>query len=67
LFSGNHLKTITNLIEQLTLAEKQIVFEYLQKIEVKRRLLNFIDSKKNVPFSLNEITEEVKTVRAKRN
>jgi len=61
-----NVKTITDLIEQLTPIEQEELIEYLQKLDVKKRLQKFRERKQNIPLSLDEITAEVEKVRAER-
>lgn len=55
---------IKGLIGQLSEQEKIDVYKSLRKSVLKSRYLDFADRKKNIPISLDDITEAVEAVRS---
>lgn len=59
-------KQIVSVIDQMRGDEKIKLAEYLDDITWKERFLSFLESKKDIPLSIDEITDEVEIVRKKR-
>ncbi|MBA7530018.1 hypothetical protein ES705_22221 [subsurface metagenome] len=57
---------IKNLIDQLNMEEKERLAEYLDDQTLKRRFNKFLDSKKDIPVTPDEIAIEVEEVRQER-
>ena len=57
---------IKNLIDQLNMEEKERLAEYLDNQTLKRRFNKFVDSKKDIPVTQDEIAMEVEEVRQER-
>ena len=57
---------IKNLIDQLNMEEKERLAEYLDTQTLKRRFNKFLDSKKDIPVTPDEIAMEVEKVRQER-
>lgn len=57
---------IINLIDQLNMEEKERLAEYLDNQTIKRRFNKFLDSKKDIPVTPDEIAMEVEEVRQER-
>lgn len=59
-------KQILEIISQMKKDEKIKLAEYLNDITWKERFSSFLENKKNIPLTLDEITEEVEIVRKNR-
>ncbi len=57
---------IKNLIQQLDDNEKLDISRYLDELIIEKRIKIFINRKKDIPLSIEEITEEVEKEREKR-
>jgi hypothetical protein len=60
------ISQIKELIQQLDIEEKKDLSKYLDKLTLKTRLKDFINSKRDVPLTIEEITAEVEKVREER-
>jgi len=60
------LEHIKQIIIQLNNKEKEELSKYLDKMLLKQQLNNFIQNKKDIDISLEEITQEVEIVRTER-
>ena len=57
---------VKSLISQFSLKEKEDLARFLDDLTLRSRFRKILFSKKNVPISYEEITEEVEKVRAAR-
>ncbi len=57
---------IKNLIQQLDDNEKLDISRYLDELIIEKRIKIFVNRKKGIPLSIEEITEEVEKEREKR-
>jgi hypothetical protein len=57
------LEQLKKLINQLTFNEKEKLARYLDNQTLFLKLKQFMDSKKDIPITYEEITEEVEKVR----
>ena len=60
------ISQIKELIQQLDIEEKKDLSKYLDKLTLKTRLKDFINSKRDIPLTIEEITDEVEKEREKR-
>ena len=60
------ISQIKELIQQLDIEEKKDLSKYLDKLTLKTRLKDFINSKRGIPLTIEEITDEVEKEREKR-
>jgi len=60
------ISQIKELIQQLDIEEKKDLSKYLDKLTLKTRLKDFINSKRDVPLTIEEITAEVEKEREER-
>jgi hypothetical protein len=60
------IEQIKELINQFNNEEKEELARYLDKITMKDRFEKFLSSKKDIPLTYEEITEEVEKVRSQR-
>jgi hypothetical protein len=57
---------IKQLVDQLGSEERKTLTEYLEKKELASEIREFRKRNRNIPITLEEITEEVETVRKER-
>ena len=60
------ISQIKELIQQLDIEEKKDLSKYLDKLTLKTRLKDFINSKRDIPLTIEEITDEVEKEREER-
>ena len=60
------ISQIKELIQQLNIEEKKDLSKYLDKLTLKTRLKDFINSKRDIPLTIEEITAEVEKEREER-
>jgi hypothetical protein len=60
------ISQIKELIQQLDIEEKKDLSKYLDKLTLKTRLKDFINSKRDIPLTIEEITAEVEKEREER-
>ena len=61
-----NIKQLMELIYDLKIEEKQELSRFLDELLLEQRIKKFIESKKNIPISLEEISKEVEFERAER-
>ena len=57
---------VKELVDQLNKEDTMKLAEYLDEKTVKERFSTFLERKKDIPISFEEITEEVEAVRKER-
>ena len=60
------LKSLRELIYKLNPYEQEEISRFLDELILEKRIKKFIDSKKDISLSLEEITQEVEREREKR-
>ena len=60
------ISQIKELIQRLNIEEKKDLSKYLDKLTLKTRLKDFINSKRDIPLTIEEITAEVEKEREER-
>jgi len=61
-----NIDQVKELIDQFDEREREEIAKYLDRITLKDRYEKFLSSKKDVPLTYEEITEEVEKVRSQR-
>ncbi|MGA1846343.1 hypothetical protein [Deferribacter abyssi] len=60
------INQIKDLICQLSAEERKELAKYLDDLTLEKRFMDFINKKKNIPLTIEDITEEVEKEREKR-